>query len=99
MPRPLSLDSTIVAATDQISSDLAGEEIILNLKSGVYFGLDRVGTQIWKWIQKPCTIGEIKKSMLENFDVDADRAEQDLIALIDKLDKAGLVEIKNVTAV
>ena len=34
--------SIVVAAKDQASADLAGEAVILNLESGVYYGLDAV---------------------------------------------------------
>ncbi len=44
---------------DQISCDLAGEAPILNLKSGVYFGLDAVGARIWSLLQKPVMLAEI----------------------------------------
>ena len=45
--------SIITASKEQVSSDLAGEVIILGLKSGSYFGLDGVGALIWSLIQKP----------------------------------------------
>ena len=43
--------SVIVTATDQVSADLAGEAVILNLESGVYYSLDEVGAYIWSLIQ------------------------------------------------
>jgi hypothetical protein len=39
----MSSDSIVVAAKDQVSSDLGGEVAILDLKVGVYYGLDEVG--------------------------------------------------------
>lgn len=45
--------SVVVAVGEQISSNLGGEAVILNLKTGVYHGLNQVGTQIWNLIQQP----------------------------------------------
>ena len=43
----------MVATKDQVSCDLAGEAAILNIKSGVYYGLDPVGARIWNLMQEP----------------------------------------------
>jgi len=32
---------------DVVFRDLAGEAVILNLASGIYFGLNEVGTRMW----------------------------------------------------
>jgi len=49
----LSEESRLVVSKDQVSCDLAGEAAILNLKNGVYYGLDPVGARIWNLIQEP----------------------------------------------
>jgi hypothetical protein len=48
-----SRHSIVVATKDQVSSDLGGEVAILDLKAGVYYGLDTVGARIWNLIQEP----------------------------------------------
>ncbi len=93
----LSNQSTVVAAAHQISSDLAGETVILNLDSSVYYGLDSVGTRIWNLLQQPRTVGEIRDVLVADYDVEPERAERDLIALLQKLNEVGLVEIKSTT--
>ena len=93
--RTLSGESVVVAATEQIASDLAGQEIILNLKSGVYYGLNSVGTRIWNLLQQPRSVREIRDALVARYDVDRERAENDLIALLQKLIDAGLVQVKN----
>ena len=39
----MSRDSIVVSAKDQVFSDLGGKVAILDLKVGVYYGLDEVG--------------------------------------------------------
>ncbi len=87
--------STIVVTKDQVSCDLSGEAAILNLKSGVYFGLNTVGASIWKLIQEPRTVKEIRDSILEEFDVDPDRCENDILEILQELSTNGLIEIVN----
>ena len=89
----LTDESRVVAAKDQVSCDLAGEAAILNLKNGVYYGLDPVGARIWNLIQTPTTVGAIRDSMLAEYEVDAERCERDLMDLLQKLATEGLIEV------
>lgn len=93
MKRAISLDSTVIAAKDQASCDLSGESVILNLKNGVYYGLDRVGSRIWNLIQSPTMVAFIRDSLLAEYEVDSERCEADLLALLQKLADQELVHV------
>jgi len=85
----------IVASDDQISRDLDGEAVILDIKSGVYCGLNEVGARIWQLIQEPMSVGHIRDILLEEYKVESDLCKKDLLALLQKLTDHGLIEIKN----
>src|SRR5262245_34625657 len=89
----VGLDSTVVAVQDQISADLADEVAILSLKSGVYYGLNSVGASIWKLIQQPTTVGQIRDALLKEYDVDPERCLQDLLNLLRRMEAHKLVEL------
>jgi len=91
----LTNHSIVVVAPHQISSDLSGASVILNLDSSVYYGLDKVAARIWNLLQQPRTVNEIRDALVEQYAVDPERAERDLHALLQKLSDAGLIEIKN----
>lgn len=84
-----------MAAKDQASSDLGGEVAILDLKAGVYYGLDAVGARIWSLIQEPRTVNEIRDILLEEYEVEPERCERDLLVLLRRLADEGLVEVRN----
>ena len=86
---------SVVAAPDQVSCDLAGETALLHLKSGVYFGLNDVGTLVWNLVQEPRSFAALRDAILKEYDVAPDRCEHDLLALIEELSTAGLVEIRD----
>jgi Coenzyme PQQ synthesis protein D (PqqD) len=94
----ITTSSTIVVSKDQVSCDLAGEAAILNLKNGVYYGLDTVGASIWNRIQQPATVASVREALVQEFDVDAQRCEKDLLELLQKLATEGLVEVTHETA-
>ena len=90
-----SSTSIVVAAKDQISCDLAGEEVILDLKSGVYYGLDAVGARIWQFMQEPRSIAQIRELIMAEYEVDRSECESDLMEFLGTLVENGLVvEIK-----
>jgi len=89
--------SIVVAAKDQVSCDLAGEAAILNIKSGIYYGLNSVGARIWDLIQAPKTVDEVCKKILEEYDVETKRVERDIWVILQELAVEGLVEIRNET--
>ena len=91
-------NSLVVAARDQVSCDLAGEVAILDMKSGIYYGLNALGARIWNLVQEPKIVSELCEIILEEYDVEADRCEHDILALLQELTAKGLVEIRNGTA-
>ena len=94
MKTSLTLDSSVVAAKEQVSSNLADEAVILGLKKGVYYGLNPVGATVWNLIQKPRRVDKIRDTLLKEYEIDAERCERDLMALLKELSSEGLVEIR-----
>lgn len=88
-----TLHDIVTATQGQISSDLAGEAVILDLTSGVYYGLNEVGAKIWHLIQEPCTIQTIQHNLVQEYDVDPEVCTQDLFQILQELQAAGLVNI------
>jgi coenzyme PQQ synthesis protein D (PqqD) len=76
---------------DVVFRDLDGEAVILDLASGRYFGLNAVGTRIWTLIDSGAPLEDIVSMLTTEYDVDAARAEQDVLALIAELTSRGLV--------
>lgn len=94
MPGSVPDQATIVAIADQASVDLDDEAAILNLKTGVYFGLNEVGASVWRSIQQPRTVAEIRAALLADFDVEPERCARDLEALLEDLLQHQLIEIQ-----
>lgn len=94
----VSHSAIVVATQAQVSSDLAGEAVILNLKNGMYYGLDTVGARIWALIQQPHSVAALRDAILAEYDVEAERCERDLLALLTDLAAAQLIEITDVVA-
>lgn len=90
---PIDLTSQVVAIPDQVSCDVAGDAAILNLRDGVYYGLNPVGARIWELLQTPIIVGQIKNSIVEEYDVEPSTCESDLLRVLGDLHSHGLVEV------
>jgi hypothetical protein len=87
--------STVAVVKDQISADLADEAVILHLKSGVYYGLDGVGARIWALIQEPRVVNDVRDVLLDEYDVDPERCESELLAFLEELAAQALIEVQS----
>lgn len=85
--------STVVASVRQVSSDLGGEAVILQLESGVYYGVNAVGAAIWALVREPRTVNEIQEAILAEFAVDAERCLKDVMAILRQFETEGLIEV------
>ena len=96
MNKAIETKTVVVAAGEQVSGDLPdGDVVILNLKDSVYYGLNEVGGRIWELIQEPNEVGDIVDSLLDEYDVERERCNREVVDLITELVDKGLVEINN----
>jgi hypothetical protein len=92
-PCPLTAASTLQAVETQVSADLGHETVILHLESGVYFGLDKVGTRVWNLLAEPRTVSELRDAIVARFEVEPGPCEADLLRLLAQLLEKGLVRV------
>ena len=99
MDESIRASSIVVVAKEQVSCPLGDESAILNLKNSVYYGLDPVGARVWTLLQRPRSVGELRDTLLSEYEVEAGRCEQDLLALLESMRSEGLIEVLAVSAV
>lgn len=89
----ISTDSIVVATKDQVSSDLAGETVLLSMQSAMYYGLDEVASRIWELVREPTRVSEVRDAITREYDVDPERCEADVLAFLRELADKGLIEV------
>jgi hypothetical protein len=90
---PISLTCRASILPDVLIQELQGESVLLNVRTGRYFGLDEVGTRMWAAFTTAESLRAACDALLAEYDVDRERLEQDLKALVEKLVEHGLVEV------
>ena len=93
MTPALTPESRVVASKNQVSTNLSGEAVILGMHDSTYHGLDPVGARIWALVQEPRSLASVVETLTAEYDVTAERAMTDLVALAGTLIQRGLLEI------
>jgi Coenzyme PQQ synthesis protein D (PqqD) len=89
----LTLSSRVAVAGDLLASDLAGDLVLLNLADGVYYGLDTVGADIWRLLDRPRTVRAVVDEIVAQYHVDRVRCEDDVLTFLGDLNARGLVVV------
>ena len=85
--------SRVEISPSVIYRDVSGEIVLLNLQSGVYYGLDPVGSRMWQLLMEQRPLDDVCSVMLEEYDVAAEVLRADLSRLVDELSSKGLVTV------
>lgn len=71
--------------------ELDGEGVLLNLDSGVYFGLDAVGMRVWTLLLEHGATGPVCAQMEREYEVGLEVLEEDVRRLVSELRDKGLI--------
>ena len=93
MKTEISLASRVKINEEVLFQELQGETVLLNLKSGVYLGLDSEGTRIWTLLQQHPLLQDVHDAMLREYDVSAERCEADLLKLVAQMEAQNLLNV------
>lgn len=77
---------------DTAATVIDGEAIIVNLTTGVYYSMAKVGAEVWEMMEKGWSLEQISDAVAERYEVTVDRALADIEALATKLLAENLVE-------
>lgn len=89
----ISETTTIVATEDTLSTTIDEETVILHETAGKYYGLNDVGTFIWKLLEEPRTIEAICEEVTAEYDVENKQCEEDIKQMLSDLAAKGLVRL------
>lgn len=97
------LKKTYKKNQDVVYRRISDESILVPIKDNVgdlrfIYNLNDVGTFIWQRIDGKRHLVDIKKILVDEFDVSPSRAEKDLLEFIDHLEKMGhIVKVDHIS--
>jgi hypothetical protein len=69
-----------------------GETVLLQLASKTYYSLNATGTQIWQGLKQGLPLHEVSRRLQGRFEVEPERADRSVLALVDDLLQHQLVQ-------
>ena len=81
----------VVNSPSVVSEIIDGEVIIMSLKTGNYYSSDKVGAEVWSWIEDGRTEDEIHRVAASRYRASPQKIREDLSAFLDLLLQHGLV--------
>ena len=90
----LSLESTVSLSDEQVACELQGEMVVLSLADGEYYGLNPVAAAVWRHLEQPKQVAEIRDALLDEFSgVDEERCTAELSRLLTELRDLRLIRV------
>ena len=85
------LDDNDMVATI-FSPEIHDGVILFDTDRRHYYNLDALDALVWRLVQRPMSLVEIRDAVVETFDLEPETAEHDLIHLLEEMETAGLIE-------
>ena len=85
------MNQKVTTSPEVLCQQVDGESVLLDLKSECYFGLDKIGTYMWKIMEQQGNLKSVYEQTLAHYDVEPDTLKKDIERLCNELSDAGLV--------
>ena len=80
--------------TDRVvAAELDDEVVLLDVSSGLYYGLDEVGSRIWTLLNEALDLETIVSRLADEYEAAPDELQSDVVAFVDALAARGLVRM------
>lgn len=74
-------------------TDLAGDKVMIDFETGKYYMLKGSAVDIWESIQSETTVGDVKKNLLEIYDVKEDECMKSIEAFLTQMQENKFVTL------
>ncbi len=92
-PDDLTMTAKVTPRQGVMFQQLQEEAVLLNLDSGLYFGLDPIGTRIWNLLAEGRSLPQIVSTIMAEYQVEIEQCTTDLLKLLGDLEAQGLIAV------
>lgn len=89
----IEISSTVSASADPLSTEIDGELVMMDMDSGRYFNLDRIGTVIWRELEQPRKVADLCQSLSQRYEAPASEIERDVLDLLRQMADKKLIRL------
>lgn len=84
----------VVVRICAVTAEVDGEVVALDAATGMCFGLNGTASQVWRMIEVPIAVTDLCTALVQDYEVDRETCERDVLELLTSLKGAGLIESK-----
>jgi hypothetical protein len=84
-------DATIVRTSETLATEVDGEIVLISIRDGRYFGLDQIGSEIWRRLETPKRVDALCDELKAHFDGDPEVIERETLVFLGTLSDSNLV--------
>lgn len=89
----ITLDTVVSRSLDHVSTEINGEAVILSIDQGNYYGMNKVLTAIWSWLDEPVKVADICSRLTATYQVTREVAGADVLKILGELSREGLLNV------
>lgn len=90
----LNSNSRLKRNPDIISADMKGETVMMSITTGKYHSVNPIGAKIWEMIHEPTSVNQIVIQLTEEYEIDAETCEKEVIAFLNDSMVADLIQLE-----
>jgi hypothetical protein len=89
----LKLDHLVCVNSDNLSTTVDGETVILDIATGVYLNLNVMGSEIFRRLEQEMTLRDLCAELSCEFSASSEQIEREVISFASRLHDAGLIRL------
>jgi hypothetical protein len=88
------VDSTIISRSSSVlTAEVNDEVVMMSIEHGHYFGLDDIGSDIWKRLDSPCAFADLVERLAADYDADRATIAADVRVLLERMAAQDVVRL------
>ena len=89
--RQISATTLISRSPSVLTAEVDGEVVMMSIEQGRYFGLDDIGSDIWKRIEPPCSFASLIDALAADYEADRATIAADVQILLGRMAEQDVV--------
>ena len=94
MASRFSPETVFRKSAELLESDVDEEIVALDIDKGQCYGLNAVGSRVWRLLDTPMSLGDICATLQDEYEVEPELCRDEVARLLADLQSEGLVEIQ-----
>jgi hypothetical protein len=91
--RQIDATTLISRSPSVLTAEVDGEIVMMSIEQGRYFGLDDIGSDIWKRIESPCSFGTLIDGLAADYEADRATIVADVQSLLGLMAEQDVVRL------